>query len=163
MFKQILAALEASSSDVIFHVEHDCLYPPEHFDFTPPDKNKFYYDLSWWKIGKGDLAVQWGAVQVSGLCYYRELGIEYYKKRIAEFDPDNFDRKFEPTVDTQYDTFKSAIPYIDIRGGWNMTYHKWSLDHFRDKSTAQGFQQSTIDKITGWPTIELESLIQKVG
>ncbi len=152
MFEQILACLEASDADVIFFCEHDCLYPKEHFDFTPTE-NKFYYDTNWWKVGKDNLAVHWEAAQVSGLVCNRELAIKFYKERIASFDPDNFDRKFEPTVDTQYETFRSGVPYIDIRGEWNLTYHKWSLNHFRKKETAVNFESSTIDKITDWPNL----------
>lgn len=153
MFREILACLEASTADIIFHAEHDVLYPKEHFEFTPPDKTRFWYDLNWWKVGKRDLAVQWGAVQVSGICYYRKLGIEFYKKRIASFDPKNFDRKFEPTVDTEYETWRSSKPYIDIRGEWNLTYNKWHRHHFRDQSTAVNFTEATIQDIPGWPDL----------
>jgi hypothetical protein len=59
----------------IYCCEDDSLYTEEHLSYVPPDKDKFYYNLNWWKIGKGDLAVHWDAVQVSGVCYYRELGI----------------------------------------------------------------------------------------
>ena len=157
MFKQILTCLENSDADIIFHAEHDCLYPKEHFDFTP-DKNKFYYDLNWWKVRKDGLAVHWDAAQVSGLCYYRELGIEWYKERIRTFDEDDFDRKFEPTVETEYETFKSPVPYIDIRGEWNLTYNKWKLDHFRKKETAVNFESTTIEQIPGWELSDILKL-----
>lgn len=149
MFRQILACLETSTADVVFFTEHDVLYPKEHFDFTPTDR-KFYYDLNWWKVGKGDLAVHWDAVQVSGLCCYRELAIAFYKARIEMFEADNFDRKFEPTIDTQYETWRASVPHIDIRHGTNTTFNKWKLEHFRKKDTAVNFESSTIDKITGW-------------
>lgn len=153
MFEEILACLEASTADVVYFTEHDCLYDESNFGFIPPKKNKFYYNLNWWKVGKGDLAVHWDAVQVSGLVCYRELAIDFYKKRLAEFDKDNFDRKFEPTVETEYETWWSDKPMIDIRHQTNTTYNKWSLNHFRDKSTAVNFQQTTIDKIEGWSNI----------
>ena len=150
MFKQILIALEESTADVIFHCEHDCLYPPEHFEFTPPRKDVFYYNHNWCKVGKGDLAVHWDADQVSGLCAYRKTLIDFYKKRIAEFDPDNFDRKFEPMSGEKSEAWKSPVPYIDIRGDWNLTYSKWSLDDFRKKDTAVNFETLTVDQIPGW-------------
>lgn len=162
MFKQILAGLEAASNPVIFLTEHDVLYNTSHFDFTPTE-NKFYYDLNWYKVRKDGLAVHWDAVQVSGLCCYRELALEYYRNRVATFDPENFDRKYEPTVGAEYETWHSSLPHIDIRHESNLTYNKWKLEHFRDKSTAINFMESTIDKIPGWSTIELESIIQKVG
>ncbi len=153
MFTQILTCLENSAADIIYFCEHDVLYPPEHFEFTPPSKDKFYYDLNWWKVRKDGLAVHWDAVQVSGLVCYRELAIKFYKERIETFDPDNFDRKFEPTVGIEYETWWAEYPSIDIRHDQNLTYNKWKLDHFRNKATAVNFQESTIDKIPGWSNI----------
>ena len=153
MFRQILTALENSDSDIVYHCEHDNLMHLSHFDFTPPEKDKFYYDLNWWKIRADGLAVHWDAVQVSGLCYYRQLGIDFYKKRLAELDEKKFDRKFEPTVATQYETWWAEYPSIDIRHDHNLTYNKWKLDHFRNKATAVNFTESTIDKIPGWENL----------
>jgi hypothetical protein len=153
MFKRILAALEASTSEVVFFCEHDVLYPKSHFNFTPPSKDKFFYDLSWWKIRKDGLAVHWDAVQVSGLCCYRDLAIKFYKERVASFDPENFDRKFEPTVDTEFETWRAPEPHIDIRHETNLTYNKFKLEHFRKKETAVNFVSTTIDKIEGWPDL----------
>lgn len=150
MFKQILACLDSTDADVVYFCEHDVLYPPEHFEFTPPDPTKFYYDLNWWKTRKDGLAVHWDAVQVSGLVCYRELARNYYASRVASFDPKNFDRKFEPTTDTEYETFWASVPHIDIRHEKNLTYNKWSLAHFRDKSSAVNFESKTIADIKGW-------------
>jgi len=158
MFKQILAALEASEADIIFFCEHDNLYHPSHFDFVPPKKDTFYYDHNWWKVRKDGLAVHWDADQVSGLCCYRELAIEHYKKRIAEFDPENFDRKFEPMSGEKSEVWQAEYPSIDIRHTGNLTYNKWTLDHFRKKETAVNFQESTIDKIPGWDSLTAESI-----
>jgi hypothetical protein len=157
MFEQILAALEASTSEIVFFCEHDVLYPKAHFDYTPAE-NKFYYDINWWKVRKDGLAVHWDAAQVSGLCCYRELAIKFYKERIATYDENKFDRKFEPTVETQYETWKAPEPHIDIRHGSNTTYNKWRLSHFRKKETAVNFKSSTVDKIIGWPN--LSTLLQ---
>lgn len=153
MFKEILAGLEASTADVIFMTEHDVLYPPSHFDFTPPSKDTFYYDLSWWKVREDGLAVHWDAVQVSGLCAYRTLLLEFYRSRVASFDPNSFDRKFEPTVNTEFKTWRAPKPHIDIRHNGNLTYNKWKMEHFRDKSTAVNFQQTTVDEIKDWPDL----------
>lgn len=149
MFKQILTALEASSADFIFHCEHDNMYPKEHFNFTPPD-NRVYYNNNWWKIREDGFAVHWEADQVSGLCGPRQLLIDWYKQRIATFDLENFDRKFEPFSGEGAGKWMSKIPYLDLRGGWNLTYNKWGLSDFRKKETAVDFQESTMDKIEGW-------------
>lgn len=153
MFKQILAALEASDSDIIFFCEHDNLYHQSHFEFTPPDENTFYYDWNWWKVRQDGFAVHWDADQVSGLVCYRKLAIEYYKQRIASFDPNNFDRKFEPMSGVNSEHWFAPFPSIDIRHNHNLTYNKWSLDDFRKKDTAANFQESSIDKILGWQNL----------
>lgn len=155
MFKQILAALEASDADIVYFCEHDNLYHPSHFDFTPLTRDKFYYDLNWWKIRKDGLAVHWDAVQVSGLVCYRELAIKFYKERIATYDENNFDRKFEPTIGGQYETWRAEFPSIDIRHEHNLTYNKWKLEHFRKKETAVNFEESTIDQIPGWDNLSI--------
>jgi hypothetical protein len=160
MFQQILAALEASTSEVVFFCEHDVVYPKSHFYFTPPSKDKFYYDLNWWKVGKGDLAVHWDAAQVSGLVCYRDLATKFYASRVASFDPENFDRKFEPTVNTEFETWRAPEPHIDIRHQSNLTYNKWHIQHFRKKETAVNFQEATIQDIPGWDTGVIKSIIE---
>ena len=150
MFKQILTALEVSKAEYIYFCEHDVLYHPSHFDFIPPDKSKFYYNRNWWKVREDGLAVHWDADQVSGLVCSRELAIEWYKERVATFDPDDFDRKFEPPGDDTQEGWRSEFPCIDIRHNKNLTFNKWKLEHFRKRETAVNFKRSTIDKIDGW-------------
>lgn len=154
-FTQIVVALENSTADIIFFCEHDNLYHPSHFDFIPPKNDTFYYDLNWWKIRKDGLAVHWDAVQVSGLCCYRELALRFYRERLNSFDPDHFDRKFEPTVDTRYETWWAPFPSIDIRHDKNLTYNKWKLEHFRKKETAVNFEQRSVKDIPGWEGVDL--------
>lgn len=158
MFKQILKGLEAMESDIVFMAEHDVLYPPEHFDFTPPDPNKFYYDQNWWKIHEDGLAIHWDADQVSGLCAFRETLINHYKERVEAFNKDNFDRKFEPMSGEKSVAWKASVPHIDIRHDKNLTYNKRGLHHFRNKDTAINLQESTIDNIPGWDKETLQKI-----
>lgn len=151
-FQQILAGLEASTADIIFLCEHDCLYPKEHFFFTPPD-DKIYYNTNWWKIREDGTAARWSADQVSGLCARRETLLEYYRQRVLTFDDKPFDRKFEPLSGHGSSTWESSIPYIDIRHSGTLTASKWSLDDFRKKSTAENFQTDTIHNIPGWDNL----------
>lgn len=148
MFRQILAGLEAMKSDIVFMAEHDVLYPPEHFDFIPEDKETAYYDHNWYKVHPDGLIVTWDADQVSGLCAYRDVLLDYYRQRVANFDPENFDRRFEPLSGVKSEAWKAPVPHVDIRTGRNLTYNKRSLDDFRDKSTAVNFQ--VVDKVPGW-------------
>lgn len=145
-FKQIVAALESSTSEYVFFCEHDVLYHPSHFDFTPPTKDKFYYNLNVWRLRyPEDFAVTWEAPQVAELCCSRELALDFYRKRLAEYeaDPEHFDRKFEPggRDNNLKETWWSAEPNIDIRHGDNLTKSKWSINDFRDKSTCINWQE----------------------
>lgn len=151
MFKQILAALEASRAEVVFFCEHDVLYDPSHFDFTPPREDIFYYNLNWWSIGNGNKAVHWNANRVSQLCCYRQHAINFYRKRIADIEASGFNRSYEPGGRNKqlYATWRSKRPNIDVRHPGTLTGDKWSLKDFKDKSTAQGFKLTTIDKIPG--------------
>lgn len=148
-FKQILAGLEAMESDLVFIAEHDVLYPPEHFDFTPPD-DKIYYDVNWWKVHDDGVAVSWEAEQVSGICAPRKVLLEWYKERVKTFNKDDFDRKFEPLSGEGSQQWKAPVPHIDIRHGKNLTYNKKKLEHFRKVETAVNFQSITIDQIPNW-------------
>lgn len=156
MFKQILLALEKSTADIIFFCEHDVLYHQSHFEFTPPDKNKFYYNHNWWSVRLEDgFAVHWDANRVSQLCCYREYAIEFYKQRIEDIEATGFNRSYEPggRDSSQYKSWKSNGPNIDVRHPGTLTGNKWSPEDFRDKSTCVNWEESTIDKISGWDNL----------
>lgn len=143
-FTQIYTALLASKAEIVFFCEHDVVYPQSHFEFTPPTKDKFYYNQNWVKIDwPYTKAVSWEADQVSGLVCYRELALAWYKQKIDSFDKDKFDRKFEPGSGTdQAVAWKSSEPYVDIRQDKVATKNKWSIADFRDKSTAKNFKET---------------------
>lgn len=163
MFKQILAGLEASDADVIFLCEHDVLYHPSHFDFTPPKKDIYYYNQNWWRVRTTDgFAVHWDANQVSGLCSYREHLLKFYRERVAHVTKNGYKNGmgFEPggrNTDKTH-AWKSEYPDIDIKHGNNLSKNKWSLNDFRDKSTAKNFV--TGSEIPGWG--ETQELIKKL-
>jgi hypothetical protein len=146
-FKQIIAALEALDTEIVYFAEHDVLYHPSHFQFTPPAKDKFYYNHNVVRMRYPDgHCVSWDANQVAQLVCYREYALSWYKNKLAELQEKGFDRSYEPggRDESQYETFQSAEPNIDIRHDSNLTKSKWSLDDFRDKSTAKNFRQVTM-------------------
>ncbi len=160
MFKQILAALEASKSDVIFFCEHDVLYHPSHFDFNPPDKNTFYYNQNVWFLRTTDgHALHYDVNQLSGLCGYREALITHYIERVEMVEKDSFSRVmgFEPMTHGRIKwknifklgTWKSEFPNIDIRHPGNVTGQRWSKDQFRNQKFTEGWIESD-DEIPGW-------------
>ncbi len=131
MYKQILAGLEAIDTDVVFIVEHDVIYPKCHFDFVPSKKDVFYYNINWWLVRSSDgQAVTFKGLKVSGLCAFKELLIEHYRERVKRTEQRFSGRMgFEPGLhkfprgvdDYEVETWRSDIPYIDIRHGGNLS------------------------------------------
>lgn len=156
MLKQIIAALEASTVDIVFFCEHDVLYHPSHFDFIPKKKDKFYYNQNWWKVWSDGFAAHWDANQVSGLCSYREYVLQYYKERLKEVEEKGFNRSYEPGArdESKYEVWNSDFPNVDIRHDNNLTTSHRSIEDFRDKSTSKNFQESSIDLIPGWKKLK---------
>jgi rubrerythrin len=160
MFKQILTALENSTAEYIFFCEHDVLYHPSHFDFTPPTKDKFYYNENFWKINaENGHAVHYDAKQVSGICVDRELAIKHYRKRVEMVEKNGFNMGmgFEPGThhreervdDLQSEGWMSEYPNVDIRHGGNLSKTRWHKEEFRDQRNCPNWLESDIE-IPGW-------------
>jgi len=159
MFKQILAGLEASNSDVIFFCEHDVLYHPSHFNFTPPEKEKIYYNTNTWKLNwETKHAIHYDCKQTSGLCAYRDVLIEHYTERVRRVEADGHSNRigYEPAShnraeridDLKSDVWKSPVPNIDIRHDNNLTPSRWHKDQFRSQKNCQNWQEA--EQVPGW-------------
>lgn len=165
MFRQILAGIEACQTDIVFLCEHDILYHPSHFDFTPARQDVYYYNQNVWKVDyETGEALFYYVNQTSGLCAYRELLLEHYQKRVELVEANGYTRRmgFEPgthgrkeRVDNYgHEAWFSAHPNIDIRHDKNLTPSRWSQDQFRNKRYRRGWTEA--DEIPGWgKTIEL--------
>lgn len=163
MFKQILAGLEASRADIVFFSEHDVLYHPSHFEFVPPRRDVYYYNENVYKVEyPSGRALFYYVKQTSGLCAYRELLIEHYRKRVALVEQHGFSRKmgFEPGThhraervdDFKAEAWMSPFPNIDIRHSKNLTSTRWSKDQFRDQRYTRGWQE--VEEIPGWGVVK---------
>ena len=160
MFKQILAGLEKLDADIVFFAEHDVLYHPSHFDFIPPEKDKFYYNTNVWKVRlkDGHSMRTEKCQQTSGLCAYRELLLEHYRKRVEMVEEIGYSRKmgFEPGThgrgervdDYKSESWESEFPNIDIRHDQNLTPSRWSKDQFRNQRYTKGWTEA--EKVPGW-------------
>lgn len=135
-YKQIITALENSQAEIVYFCEHDVLYNKSHFEFIPPEKDKFYYNLNVWKVSweTGKAMKVDVCEQVSGLVCYRETALAYYRKKRK-------DAHYEPTPKQH---FYSTEPLYDIRHDKNMTKSKWSIEDFKNKKHAKGLQFDTI-------------------
>lgn len=160
MFKQIVAALEHSSADIIFFCEHDVLYHPSHFDFTPKDRNTFYYNQNvWWIRVTDGHALHYDVNQLSGLCGYREALLTHFKERYEMVERDGYSTKmgFEPMTHGRIEwqhkfklgTWKSEYPNIDIKHEGNLTGQRWKKEEFRNQQLLTNWQESD-SEIPGW-------------
>lgn len=169
MFKQILKALEECYAEVIFFLEHDVMYHPSHFDFIPPQKDIFYYNVNVWKMRAEDqhLVSVDDCRQVSGLVAYRDLLIAHYKDRIERVEKDGFSNNmgFEPgthgriegMIGNGSDIYRSKYPNIDVRHNKNLTKNRWSKEEFKSRKYTVGWKEAY--GVEGWDMKELENLI----
>lgn len=180
MIKQIIIGLEKSETQYVFFCEHDVLYPPSHFDFTPGSDNIYYYNANvWrWKYPENYLITYDRLISLSGLCVNRKFALEHYKKRLSKIEEMNLDKDikkhepgwarkwgYEPGTkkmrrggfsDDDFETWTSDTPMIDIRHGKNFSPPKVTLDGFKHPPT--NWRQTTIDKIPGWDLQKLFNL-----
>jgi hypothetical protein len=159
MFKQILAGLEALDTDIAFLCEHDCLYSKDHFEFTPPSKETYFYNQHTWRVdAKTGQALFYYCKQVSGLCAYRDLLVEHYRKRVERVEREGYDHKmgYEPGCHTPprgIDSYPAEVwwserPNVDIRHRHNLTASRWTQSEFRDQRTCRGWTMA--DAVPGW-------------
>ena len=144
MFKQMLAGLEAMTEEIVFFCEHDVIYHPSHFDFTP--KDKFYYNENNWRVRLEDgHAVYFDHDSLSQMCCKRELALKEIREMIKRYEAKPFAGGFEPgTKDGRSERWRSSEPNIDIRHSNNFTPSRWSPDKFRDKTTCTNWKEGNI-------------------
>ena len=169
MFKQILGALENSNSDIIFFTEADVLYHPSHFDFTPEDKETFYYNQNVWFLRTTDgHALHYDVNQLSGLCVYRDAAVTHFKERFALVEKEGFSRNmgFEPFTHGRVKwqnmfklgTWKSEFPNVDIKHGENATGARWKKEQYRNQQLLINWTESENYQIKGWDPKDLLAL-----
>jgi hypothetical protein len=173
MLKQILAGLEVSTAESIFLAEHDVLYHPSHFEFDPPSKDIYYYNVNVWLWDyPNDRAITYNNIRSqSGLCADRQLLIQQYKKRLDKifhygweqdrdrsphwarrmgFEPGTKTRRQGGISDESAETWRSIYPNLDIRHNRTATPRRVSLVHFKHPPDPKTWQEITINKIPGW-------------
>lgn len=160
MFRQIVDALEMSSAEVVFHCEHDVLYHPSHFAFTPARSDAYYFNQHTWRVDRASgRALFYFCNQVSGLCASRQLLLAHYRKILAHVEQHGFERAlgFEPAgnrrqreygVDAPVVTWNSPYPIVDIKTSFCLTPGRWRQEQFRNKNTCLGWTES--DRVPYW-------------
>jgi len=85
--KQIVAGLELLETDVVFFCEHDVLYHPSHFDFTPTSPDNYYYNMNSWMLRADDgHCLYYDHRSLSGMCCYRKTALHHFKERVKKIE-----------------------------------------------------------------------------
>jgi len=147
MFRQILLGCYNAKADFIFLCEADVLYHPSHFDFSPERKDMFYYNTNVWKVRYPDGHAVWtdDLQQISGICVYRKLALDYFTERVEQVERGEFNGHYEPSP---RENWQSVVCNIDIRHNKTLTKSKWSPSEFRNQKYAKGWKES--DTVPGW-------------
>lgn len=171
MIKQIITGLENLTADYVYFLEHDILYGSSHFDFTPTRDDIFYYNVNNWRwfYPEDRLITYKGLTSLSMLCCNRELALNHYRGRLAHIQATGLDqiksrepkwaRKmgYEPGTKPKrrggfsnetHDTWRSALPNIDIRHRQTFSPPKVNLQNF--KHLPEAWQEAKINEIPGW-------------
>ena len=87
MAKQIVAGLELLQTDIVFFCEHDVLYHPSHFDFTPESPDYYYYNTNSWMLRATDgHAIYYDHRSLSGMSCYRTTALNHFKERLQKIE-----------------------------------------------------------------------------
>lgn len=182
MIKQIIAGLEALTADIVFFTEHDVLYNFTHFDFTPPKKDIFYYNLNNYRWDfPTDRAIQYdGLTSLSQMSVNRFWALEHYRKRLKKIIDSGWDKldgigKLQPVwvralgyepgtkrrriggfSDDKHERWLSGLPNVDIRHKMTLSRPKTKLQDF--KHPPVNWKEVTLDKIPGWDLKKLFNL-----
>lgn len=176
MFAQIVIALEALDTDIVFFLEHDVLYHPSHFDFWPTKKEVYYYNLNNWRWGiKETFAITYDNLHsLSQLCCFRKTALKHFQDRlkyikargldkdkshdprwgrVMGFEPGTKPRRVGGFSDEKYDTWRSKFPNIDIRHRHTYSPPKYNLADF--KHPPLNWHEEKIENIPYWNLKEL--------
>ena len=86
--------------------------------------------------------------QLSGMCGSKKLLLNFFKTRLVKIETKGFDRHYEPQDKDVRENYQSEIPNIDIRHDGNVSISKWSVNDFRNKENAKGWQEA--NEVPGW-------------
>lgn len=156
-FGQIMMGLEKCPAKYVFFCEHDTLYHPSHFDFTPPTDDKVYYNNNALRYRLSDRKiVGYDSAWTNQLCANRLLLVKHYNDRMKYIKAGNKGYGFEPgsgqskRIDNLESEFwESEYPNIDVRHEGAITgTSRMELKDFRKKPT--NFKEYDINNIPGW-------------
>ena len=176
---QIIMALEALDTDIVFFLEHDVLYHPTHFDFIPSQEDIYYYDTNIWRWGVNeDFATNYdNLTSLSMLCCFRKTALAHFKNRLKYVNDNGWDINrareprngqvisYEPGTkpishggfsDEKFGLWRSEFSNIDIRHRHTFSSPKYHKEDF--SQIPVGFREEKIENIPYWNLKELHDM-----
>ena len=158
IYKQMLKGIEECKTDVIFFAEHDVLYHPSHFDFTPEREDHFYYNRNEWHVdstsGRTVFYLHNNTTELSAL----RKPLMAHIKRAIETNTDRFHTRWgvapprgippEEQRKKHYSTYMSKFPNIDIRHPDTLSRSRMTKEEFRNEHGRKGWKES--DGVPSW-------------
>ncbi len=159
MHKQIVYGLTETVADIVFLCENDVLYHPSHFEFTPARDDTFFFNTNVYKRWVDGVTVWTDDLQqLSGVCAYRELLLEFFTRRLKQIEEQGDNRHYEPGrhYASKTENWVSAFPNLDIRHNGNLTKSKRTPEEFRNPNFAKGFR--IVEKVPYWDDEEMKRI-----
>jgi hypothetical protein len=125
LYSQLLTGIKAAEKDsIIFTCEHDVFYNPEYFEFTPPSKEKIYFNTYryYWGVNKQFFLRAHGPRALSQGVGYRTPFLKYAREQVSKRKDGVMCLNKGP-----FDNFASKYPNVDIRHGGNFS-KSWASD-----------------------------------
>jgi hypothetical protein len=161
IFKQILLGLKHTDADVVFLLEHDMLYPPEHFEFVPRGDNVFWYNRTRWSVcNETGKAVFYHTNVPSTLCANRDLLIDHYSRVVDFVEKNGWKSRYGYSPPKglpkelrvgKYKCWLSEQPVLDIRLNSSWTRKRMNKSQFRSERSCRGWTEA--DEVPYWGKI----------
>lgn len=159
MYKQIIKGVEECKTDIIFFAEHDVLYHPSHFDFTPEREDHFYYNRNEWHVdsatGKTVFYLHNNTTELSA---FRKPLLAHIKRAVEVIETEGFRTSYgvspprgippEERKGKYAGTYMSKVPNIDIRHPNTLSRPRMTIAEFRSERSRRGWTES--DGVPGW-------------
>lgn len=134
MFRQVQIACKAANTPFIISAEADCLYPPDYFEFIPPEIDVCYRDSNLYVMPD---ARDYFFHKEEGATHAQIVGREYYLETLEKLFKDapewcveekNFpkERMRQEDVFTHIEYWKSENPVFQIKTHKGMRYYTHS-------------------------------------
>ena len=157
IFKQIYEGLKKANGDIIFLVEHDVLYHPNHFENIEIERALFYYNQNRYQVDwNTGTALFRRTLCTSHLIADREKLINYFNSFFAIVNDIGYSKSkmgFAPATHKfikgfSIKKFMSECPNIDIRHNNNWTKTRWRKEEYKDKNAIQDWR--FVEEIPYW-------------